>query len=241
MEQSTIFALVKIVERPEYARSLLRGELYMNSLAYFREYEDHKGELRGDDWDGLGAIWQPRQISEISVGDLRIPPNELAGPILFRHSRLDYTNVFCTYSLDSRSFDSVPSQTTLAELRRAMLIDPSVHSLGAVAVLITNVTEFFKRVDSAIKSKSLSSRRGLISYFDEVTFHGDFGDKAGFYKRKAYSDQREYRVTIESQERSTGAYILSVGDLSDVAVVTTPEEVNRELKLTLPDGSTAGC
>ena len=241
MEQSTIFALVKIVERPEYARSLLRGELYMNSLAYFREYEDHKGELRGDRWDGLGAIWQPRQISEISVGDLRIPPNELAGPILFRHSRLDYTNVFCTYSLDSRSFDRVPSQTTLADFRRGMLMPDSVFGLGSIAVLIHNVTEFFKRVDSAIKREGLSGHRGLIRYFDEAAHHGDFGDQAGFHKRQAYAYQREYRVAVERQAPSTEPYTLSVGDLSDIAVVTTPEEVNRELKLTLPDGSTAGC
>ena len=51
----------------------------------------------------------------------------------------------------------------------------------------------------------------------------------------------EYRVAVERQAPSTEPYTLSVGDLSDIAVVTTPEEVNRELKLTLPDGSTAGC
>lgn len=240
MEQSTIFALVKIVERPEYARSLLRGELYMNSLAYFREYEDHKGELRGDCWDGLGAIWQPGQISELRIADHCISPAELAGPVLLRYKRLDYTNIFCTYSFDSRGFDAVSAET-LADFRRGMLMPDSVFGLGSIAVLIHNVTEFFKRVDSAIKREGLSGHRGLIRYFDEAAHHGDFGDQAGFHKRQAYAYQREYRVAVERQAPSTEPYTLSVGDLSDIAVVTTPEEVNRELKLTLPDGSTAGC
>lgn len=55
MEQSTIFALVKIVERPEYARSLLRGELYMNSLAYFRGVQGPQGRASGGRLGWVGS------------------------------------------------------------------------------------------------------------------------------------------------------------------------------------------
>jgi len=238
MGKSTVFALVKMFEKREYADAFVRGELYMNSLAYFREYKDERGELRGDPHEGLGAIYQPSQIGEIRFGDIRIPPEELAGPVLVRHERLDHAKVFCSYALNSRGFDNVSAET-LADFKRVMLVHESCYGLGSIAVLVSNVTKFFERIDSSIRAADLRGYRSLIDYFDENTFHGNFGERAGFHKRKLYSNQREYRVMVERPEPSTAAYTLSVGDLSDIAHITTPEEFNRDLKLTLPDGSSA--
>ncbi len=186
----------------------------MNSLAYFREHKDERGELRGDSYEGLGAILQPSQIGEV-FGGIRIPPEDLASPILARHDRFDYAKVFCAYALHSQGFDTV-SRETLTDLKRVMLVHESCYGLGNVAVLISNVIKFFERVDGAIRRFGLRSRRRPIDYFDEATFLGGFGEMAGFHKRKIYSNQREYRIMVEIPEPSIDAYTLQVGDLSDI-------------------------
>ena len=80
----------------------------------------------------------------------------------------------------------------------------------------------------------------LVDYFNEHEFHGNMPiNNLGYQKRSMFSHQREYRIKIDLNRSEPCRYLLDVGDLSDIAVITTPKEFNAQLELKLPDGSNA--
>ena len=236
---STIFAFVKLFDNDDHVQDFVNGKLFMNTIRFFKEYKDESGEMRGDEYEGIVALYQPKMLGEIKVGDLNIPASELATPIVIHGNHLLNHNVFCIYSLNSRGHDSVSSET-IFDFKRTLDLHESCFGLGKYCVVILNVTEFISRCTSALEKEDFDSSLGLVDYFNEHEFHGNMPEnKLGYQKRGFFSHQREYRVKIDTRRTNPAPYILEVGDLSDIAVVTTTGEFNTQLKVKLPDGSNA--
>ena len=49
-----MFYLAKVFEKQEYADKFVRGEIYCNSLAWFKKLEDRDG--RGDTYEGAVVL-----------------------------------------------------------------------------------------------------------------------------------------------------------------------------------------
>jgi hypothetical protein len=60
-----------------------------------------------------------------------------------------------------------------------------------------------------------------------------------FRKRQRFQAQREYRIAIARNLDAPFPLTLEVGDLSDIAKLTTPSEFNETLRIELPDGTSA--
>lgn len=236
---STIFAFVKLFDNKDHAQDFVNGKLFMNTIRSFKEYKDESGELRGDEYEGIVALYQPKMLGEIKIGDISIPASELAAPIVMHGDHLLSHNVFCIYSLNSRGHDSVSSET-IFDFKRTLDLHKSCFGLGKHCVVIHNASEFMSRCSSAIEKENFDGSLGLVDYFNEHEFHGNMPeDKLGYQKRSFFSHQREYRVKLDTRRTELSPYILEVGDLSDIAVITITEEFNAQLKVELPDGSNA--
>ncbi|WP_196140158.1 hypothetical protein [Aliikangiella sp. G2MR2-5] len=236
---ATIFAFVKIFENREFAEDFINGKLFMNTIRSFKEYRDESGELRGDTFEGIAAHYQPDKLGEIKIGDITIPPSDLASPVVVHGNDFLDHNVFCIYSLNSRGHDSVSSKT-IDDFKKTLALHESCFGLGKYCVIIINSSEFISRCSDAIKALNLDGRMGLVDYFDEHTFHGNMPqEELGFHKRSIFKEQREYRIKIDTRRDTPGPYFLEVGDLSDIAILTTPQEFNEKLEIKLPDGSHA--
>ncbi|MGL5303340.1 MAG: hypothetical protein ACRDBT_02055 [Aeromonas sp.] len=236
---STIFAFVKLFENRSHAEDFVNGKLFMNTIRSFKEYNDESGELRGDEYEGIVALYQPDQIGEIKFGEHIIPASELVTPIVVHGNNLLYHNVFCIYSLNSSGHDTVSAET-LSELKRTLELPESCFGLGRFCVVIMNTSKFIERCKLAVEKLNFNYNFGLVDYFNEHEFHGNMLDnKVGYQKRSLFSPQREYRIKIDTARPKPSHYILNVGDLSDIAVITTPKEFNAKLELKLPDGSSA--
>lgn len=236
---SIIYAFVKLFETKEYAESFVNGKLFMNTIGSFKKYEDKFGELRGDKYEGIIALYQPDKLGEIKLGEVSIPASDLAAPIVISDNHLLKNNVFCIYSLNSRGYDSVSAET-LSDFKRTLELHESCFGLGKFCVVITNAMEFIERCKSALEKENLNADLGLVDYYNDHEFHGQMSkDKLGFQKSHLYAHQREYRIKIDTNRSEPSPYILDVGDLSDIAVITTPKEFNDQLELKLPDGSQA--
>ena len=234
---STIFAFVKLFERKEYAEDFLNGKLFMNAIRSFKEYKDENGELRGDEYEGIVALYQPHKLSELRINDITIPASELAAPIVVHGQELLNHNVFCIYSLNSRGHSSF-SVETISDFKRTLELHESCFSLGNYCVAVLNASQFIERCRSAIKEKNFNGTLGLVDYFDEHEYHGRMAeDNFGFQKRSLFSHQREYRVKIQTDNQKPEPYVLDVGDLSDIAFITTPKKFNETLEIRQPDGS----
>lgn len=234
---STIFAFVKLFENKEHAQAFVNGKLYMNTIRSFKEYIDESGELRGDEYEGIVALYQPEKLGEIRFGDITVPASDLAAPIVVHGNHLLNHNVFCIYSLNSRGYNTISAETLL-DFKRTLELHESCFGLGKFCVVILNATQFIERCKSAIEKKNFNGNLGLVDYFNEHEFHGNMPeDTLGFQKRSLFAHQREYRVKIDTNSEEPKPYFLDVGDLSDIALITTPKEFNEKLELKLPDGS----
>lgn len=236
---STIFAFVKLFDNEDHAKAFVDGKLFMNTIRSFKEYKDESGELRGDEYEGIVALYQPSQLGDIKLGELTIPASDLAAPIVMHGNHLLDHNVFCIYSLNSRGHDSVSAET-LSDFKRTLQLHDSCFGLGKYCVVILNASEFIQRCKQAIEKQNLNGNLGLVDYFNEHEFHGNMPEeKLGYQKRSFFSHQREYRVKIDTNIENPGPYFLDVGDLTDIAAITTPQDFNDKLQLELPDGSNA--
>lgn len=235
---STIYAFVKIFENEKHAQDFVAGKLFMNTLRYFKEYRDAAGELRGDPFEGVVAWLQPSMV-KVEFGGRQLSSSDIAYPIAIHDDQLLDRNAFCIYSLNSRGHDSV-SRETILDFKRTLEIHESCYGLGGYCVVILNAQEFINRASDAIRKSNLSGTLALVDYFNENEHHGEFNtQKHGYHKRSFFSHQREYRVLVNTYQDNSGPYILHIGDLSDIALLTTPEEFNSELEIRLPDGSAA--
>jgi len=236
---ATIYAFLKIFEKKEYADDFINGKLYMNTIKYFKEYIDISGELRGDRYEGISAIYQPAKIGSFKVEDIEISGSELSAPILVHDGELLNKNAFCIYSLNSSGYEAISAETLL-DFKRTIELHESCFGLGNFCVAILNAQEFIDRCTAAIKSNNFAGTLGAVSYYDEREFHGEFpSEKLGYQKQSFFSHQREYRVLLNLRRAEAEPYTLNVGSLADIARLTTPQEFNRQLKLKLPDGSHA--
>jgi len=234
-----IFAFVKLFENKEYAEAFVNGKLFMNTIRSFKEYKDQSGELRGDEYEGIVALYQPEKLREIKIGEITVSALDLAAPIVVQGNYLLDHNVFCIYSLNSRGHERVSAET-LSDFKRTLELHESCFGLGKFCVVILNASLFIERCTSAIKRHNFNGSLGPVDYFNEHEFHGCMPeDKLGFQKRSLFSHQREYRVKIDTNNPEAGPIFLDVGDLSDIAVITTTKEFNEKLELKLPDGSRA--
>jgi hypothetical protein len=206
----------------------------MNQIRRFKEYKDEVGELRGDEYEGIVALFQPNKVGMIKIGDKIIPSNELAAPIVIQMDHVLNKNAFCLYSLNSSGFDSISAET-LTEFKRTVEIHEACFGLGNYCVAILNAQEFIKRCQIAIKKVGLSGNLGLVKYFNERNFHGYLPEKYhGYQKRGIFEHQREYRVLIDTEKPNPDHFILEIGDLTDIIQLTTPKEFNEQLSFKLP-------
>ena len=235
-----VFTFLKLFEQFEHAKSMLEGRLRMNTLEYFREYRDVEGELRGDPYEGVHGILQPSQLSEITFDGHTIQAKDLAAPILIHPTHVGAWNIFCMYAVSNAGLSEKVSADTLAELKKGLQIHEHCFGLGTHCVILTKPQEFLSRVRSALKAMGRGYRMKLVEYYDETSFHGFFPEEeVPFRKRLRFQTQREYRVVMSNASDAAGALTLNVGDLSDIAKITTPSQFNADLRLELPDGSSA--
>jgi hypothetical protein len=232
MTSTIILGVLKVFEKLEYALAFRRGQLYMNTLAHFRGYEDTPGEQRGDSYEGASGVFQPSGLGPIKVGEIEIPPAELAGPLLVHRREVEMWNVFCMYSLNTGGLGEGVSRETLADVNAKLQLHEKCHGLGEHVVAVTNFLQFRDRVSAAITKSGMGGAMALVRYYDDETFHGPFEPNLiPFQKRKQYAHQREYRVVVHRQQRVSTPLILEIGDISDITLLTTTKELKIEMRL----------
>ena len=190
-----IYAFVKIFEKEKYAEDFVAGKLYMNTIRYFQKYRDEAGEFRGDEYEGIAALYQPNKISRISIDGIEIPSSELASPIVVHFDELLRKNAFCIYSLNNRGCETASAD----DFKRTVELHESCFGLGNFCVAIINAHEFIDRCQVAVRKNSFSGSLGLVDYYNEHELHGSLpSERLGYQKRSFFGHQREYRLLIDT-------------------------------------------
>lgn len=97
---------------------------------------------------------------------------------------------------------------------------------GDTFALVRDGDEFLRRVTAAGEHLGYTLELQPVSYVDEQKHNGPMGI---FRKRSAFSYQNEFRIAlIPGPDKSC---VLAVGDLSDIVVTGSLEDLNRHLRI----------
>jgi len=226
-----VYTLVRIFDKREYAEDFLAGKLRMRRLAYFRNYVDADGALRGDAHEGVAAVFQPAHLGTIRFGDREISPRDLTQPLLVYPEREQSTSVLCLWALTNAGLESATFEN-LDELKDAIALQKQAYGLGEHLVYFRKPDLFLERIAEAARKIDRGHSRRLVSYYDADTFHGWFpSETVPFQKRREYAHQREYRIVVYTRDDDPDPFILDVGDLSDIAELVLTAEFNDNLRI----------
>lgn len=232
-DDTRIFTLARTFSEKAHAVAFLRGSIRMQTVEYFRNCEHTDKALRGDAYEGLSALFQPKNISELVIGGVVLPPTALAGPMTFHSERVKHWHVFCLHAIghtpdDPQDFDSIEA------MRRSILLHEDTTRFGKHVVYLKQPNVFLHRVHDALRALGYASRSKLVSYYDELLFTGWSSDAdAPFKKSKRFAYQKEYRIVAKTPAKVSTPLVVEIGDLSDVAELTTAEKFNDSISLSV--------
>lgn len=226
-----IFYLVKVFEKKEYAEDFIKGKLFLNRVSYFKKIEDK--ENRGDKHEATDAWLQPAN-SKITIGNIEIKSEDIALPVSIQHEHHNNLHLFCLYAAYTDKFQNI-SEKNFEEFKKEIEINEECLALGNYAVIILNSKLFLKRFVSSVQKYNYTGKGQLVKYYNPKTFHGFFKEDPVFYKQTQYAYQKEFRFSIDTGTIGEDHIIMDLGDLSDITCISSPNEINRLLKINFSD------
>ena len=124
------------------------------------------------------------------------------------------------------------SNENIEELRKQFLVPDECRRLGEHAIVVNNVPEYNRRMETAAEVNNYRMARGLIRYYDPESIHGNFRDvESIFRKQERHSYQGEFRFLIDKGIVSASPLILEIGDITDITRRFDFAELNGEESL----------
>ena len=206
----------------EIIDSLRSGKIYLNSLKWFRDYENDNGDMViGDSFEGM---------IHISEGELLIPSISEHTHLEKRLINTSATNsyVFCMSCIHPQNESFKYSELQKQDFRE----------FGDTALVILDSEEFLKRIEAE------ATKQGYKIYFNEVRYYNpDVDDIArwsslkqgmhnvAFWKREEYRHQQEFRMVILDDGQGQDHIELEIGDISEISMVFPIDKIlNAEFK-----------
>lgn len=215
------YDLIKITKK-EYANDILKGNLYMNPLSFFRKCEnDYMDDLA----EGVCGDIPKNQMRQYGY---YLPDNFVKNiatdNILMVSDYFSSCNLFCMYSLFHDD-----------ERKKIVEFDKKLLQFEGTAVWIKNTDMFKERVKESIYAKCQSGEieygsYGRVRYYDIDEKTNRLDSKSCFDKRMAYRWQQEWRISLWSHDLRNEAVILPIGDISDIACIVPAGDIYNILK-----------
>ncbi|HAV1534917.1 hypothetical protein [Enterobacter hormaechei] len=241
---------VKLFSQERYREDFINGRIYMNPLNYFMQVEDTSDNNVADKHEGVSAWLQPSQ-NTLTLTLPAIPGTEftesqtivltekdLAGPIAVKMNWVDNINVFCMTYLHSHGMFSEPiPEDKIDKLNDYYKLPPEAENLGAYYAVVTDVTEFMRRLKYALtrlvdEGVVVDYNCEPVKYFDETTnLQNDQTSLTSlFYKRKSYSHQQEYRIAIDRSSGKGEPFVLDIGHIGDIVRIGKTKDFNSTIR-----------
>ena len=209
------FPLIKFKNK-EIIESLRSGKIYLNSLKWFREYENESGDVVvGDSYEGMLHINDGELIIE-ETGERHQLKNATIPTVLSN------SYMFCMTYIDPKNDSFEFTNEQKEELR----------NFGDTALVILDSEEFISRIKKAAEEKDHKIYFNSVHYYDE---NFDWADmfisliqgthNIAFWKRKTYCMQQEFRMVIPVENYVKDHIELDIGDISDISNVFTTEQI----------------
>lgn len=215
------YDLIKVTQE-KYAIDILKGNLYMNPLSFFRKYEN---DYMDDITEGACGDIPKNQMRQYGY----YFPDDIIESMVYDNVLMlsDYfanCNLFCMYCLERDD-----------RTKQVVSFDEKLFQFSDTIVWIKDVDEFRRRIEKVFREKCQDNiyeygSYGKIRYYDLDEKTGSLEGKSCFDKRKDYQWQKEWRICVWSHNMRNEAIFLQIGDISDIACIIPAKDIISTLE-----------
>jgi len=197
------YFLIRISSK-EYIENLYyRGEIYMNTVDYYRRCDDNL--QIGDDLEGPSYYLGPSSIFFKGPNGLQIPINIENLKVRF----VQNINLYCLFGITPLDLNLIEQNISLSILR----------GLGDYMCIITDPRAFIHRVSAGLE------KLGYNSYICRKVkyFSSDYnGEITPYMKRDIYEHQHEIRFVVSNIINQP--IKLEIGSIEDISIILPFDE-----------------
>lgn len=204
MNHDRNFTFIKAIDENYFDSFIKEGQICMNTLKWFREYENIDSNI-GDKFEG--SLVSSRNNFKIKFADVGKENWTTLGKgenLRVTNSEND-ANLYCLFIL---KLDITNAQQGKFLVSKKFKEEYSYHKF----VLILNPKEFITRIEKAISNLGKVSEKGFVKYYqlnDKVK-----SNLTNFHKPYQYSYQKEFRILFRDQKAKKR--ILNIGSLKEI-------------------------
>ena len=219
--------LVRVFKTEEYMEQFLDGKIFMNTIGYFKKYEESERNNVTDHHEGAYRIVDPNKLV-MSVNGEIIDPKNIIGPVVYSHQWTDRVNAVCLTIINPIRIRTENCSVAPYAIQTKCIygLPDGSEKLGTHAIILTDIQEFVRRMnaklDPMLRSGEVNEYRlQPVTYYDEsgIDIHvGEFDFASVFFKNSIYAHQQEYRVALERLNTEVGTFTLEIGSLRDVCI-----------------------
>ena len=232
LKQKPLFFL-KFANDLQRSESLQKGNLYMNTLRYFKELEKKTKEKgMGDENEGsmilseLNLKFYKHQTEELILEGKSSRSEIVIEEDLQKH-------LFCFYYLDFGSLEIIEetegSVTTLLKFTENQK-EELIRSFGK-HVIVISCNDFIDNVRIAFEKENIEWTTGKVKYSDySINYTDRIEDfiydrnEKYFWKDKYFENQKEFRLVVLNRD-SNIPIELNIGDLTCCSFITNTEKL----------------
>ncbi len=238
MTSPHIWYFIKFFTEEIHADQFIAGNLYMNTMSYFKTLENESDSGRPDSTEAIAHWWQPDDIlvkfQLPGFGETKISKKDLAAPVSISFDYHNYVHVFCLYAIHTNGFRINDgkidcTENRVEELRQQLRIDERCQRFGKYAVII-RPDLFLAQVREVLKGREFAYR--LVQYYDETTFHGMIPPRdIPFRKQKRFTYQQEFRICVYPKIVHNSPITINIGNISNMTGKVLSSQLNSQLVL----------
>jgi len=207
--------LIKFKDR-KIIESLQSGKIYLNTLKWFRDYENEEGDtVVGDSYEGMLYINEGELIIKDTRESIKLDKTLLK---TVESNAFVYCMTYINPCMGIFEF----SEAQKKEFKK----------FGDTALLILDSEEFINRIRTESKNQGYDIYFDSVKYYDENIDSGNYWfslfngtHNVAFWKKKSYSEQQEFRMVIPEKCCNKDYIVLEIGDISDISKIFSTEQL----------------
>lgn len=238
--KENIILLLKFTSKREYAESILNGDLYMNNVQYYRDYEEKLKRKGLGDKDEL--------VQRINFESLQLTPisnskknSKDVIKLKNTNSRFFYKEdsdipMYCMMGLTINDFEvkEVNNDRVILKIKlQGLEIKDLINDFGKYVTVI-NYCEFMGRIITKSEENKIPVVYGKVKYCEEnreervMSFFYNSKDRF-FYKDLFFKYQKEFRIITGKDAIENNFY--KIGRLDEIVKIY---ETNNIMEMLFP-------
>ena len=211
-----------------FVQSLLEGNLYMNTLNYFRKLEGaaqkEENKAQKDPMEGVCGTIPKNCLRQFGFHFSKDLLDVMGDHVPLLSDNYGYNNVFCLYRLQIDE-----DAKTIQRPSRQLVDFNDKDGASKVVVRFRDSEEFLRRLEMALHV-ALTEQTMEYAIYGNVTYGSAWtsadgpGTRSAFHKDPSYSYQEEWRLCILRREWVDEAISFPIGNLTDLCEIMPLEQ-----------------